>query len=105
VTEKLIVYVPGASLVVGVQVKVPDSGDVPRMFVKLARDGRPVAERLRVGVGTDESVAVTVKVTVEVCTTVAVDGAVKTGGTWVPTLTVTVAVLVSEPLVPVTTTV
>ena len=102
---KLIVYVPGASLVVGVHVNVPLSGGVPWTVEKLASDGTPLAECVRVGVGTDESVAVTVNVTVDVWTTVSVEGAVSTGETWVPTVMVIVIVRVSEPLVPITTTV
>jgi hypothetical protein len=102
---KLTVYVPGASLVVGVQVNVPLSGDVPWTVEKMASDGTPLAESVKVGVGTDESVAVTVNVRVDVWTMVSVEGAVSTGETCVPTVTVIVAVLVKEPLVPVTTTV
>jgi len=80
VTVKLTVYVPGASVIVVVQVNVPETGEDPWMVVKLAPDGSWLAERVSVGVGMDESVAVTVKDTVDDWTTVAVDGALRTGG-------------------------
>jgi len=73
------VYVPGASAVVGVQVNVLEMGEDPWMVVKLASEGSWLAERVRVGVGMDESVAVTVKETVDVWATVSVDGALRTG--------------------------
>jgi hypothetical protein len=79
VTVKLRVYVPGASAVVGVQVNVPEIGEDPWMVVKLASEGSWLAERVSVEVGMDESVAVTVKETVDVWATVSVDGALRTG--------------------------
>jgi hypothetical protein len=63
---KLTAYVPGASAVVGVHVNVPETGDVPCMVAKLESNGNWLAERVRLDVGTEESVAVTAKVTVEV---------------------------------------
>ncbi len=63
---KLTVYVPGGSVVVGVQENVPVTGDVPWTWENLAPGGSWLAERVRVRVGTEGSVAVTVKVTVVV---------------------------------------
>jgi hypothetical protein len=91
--------------VVGVHVSVPETGEVPWTVAKLASDGTPLAERVNIGIEVEESVAVTVKLRVDVWTTVSAEGAVRTGEGWVPTLIVTVVVLVSEPLVPVTSTV
>jgi hypothetical protein len=65
-TTKLIVYVPGASVVVGVHVNVPERGEVPCAVVKLAPDGNWLAESVKIGVGMEESVAVTVNVRVDV---------------------------------------
>jgi hypothetical protein len=58
--------VPGASLVVGVHVNLPESGEFPRTVEKLASDGSWFAERVRVGVGMEESVPVTVNARVDV---------------------------------------
>jgi hypothetical protein len=66
VTRKLTVYVPGASEVVGVHVNMPERGEVPCTVAKLAPDGRVAAERVRLGVGKEESVASTLNVIVEV---------------------------------------
>jgi len=79
VTVKLTVYVPGASAIVGVHVNVAETGEDPWMVVKLASEGSWLAERVSVGVGMDESVAVTVKETVDVWATVSVDGALRFG--------------------------
>ncbi len=43
-----------------------ETGDVPWTVVKLAPDGNWLAERVRLGVGTEDSVPVTVNVRVEV---------------------------------------
>jgi hypothetical protein len=90
---------------VGVHVNVPETGEDPWTVVKLASDGTPLAERVKMGGVIEDSRAVIVNVRVDVWTTVSADGAVRTGEGWVPTLTVTVTVLVNEPLVPVTSTV
>ncbi len=103
-TAKLTGYTPGASVVVGLHLNVPETGGLPWAVAKLASDGTPLAERVSTGVCIDESVAVIVKLRVDVWTTVSSDGAVRTGEGWFPTLIVTVRVLVREPLVPVTST-
>jgi hypothetical protein len=90
---------------VGVHVNVPETGEDPWTVVKLASDGTPLAERVKMGVVIEDSRAVIVNVRVDVWTTVSADGAVRRGEGWVPTLMVTVTVLVNEPLVPVTSTV
>jgi hypothetical protein len=66
VTVKLIVYVPGASAVVGAHVNVLETGEGPWTVAKLESDGNWLAERVRVGVGIEESVAVTENVRVDV---------------------------------------
>jgi len=58
--------VPGASVVVGVHVNVPERGEVPCVVAKLATDGNWLAESVKLGVGMEESVAVTVNVRVDV---------------------------------------
>lgn len=96
---------PGALFIVGVHVKVLLTAVVPCAPGNVAPDGNPLADKLRVGAGIDESVARTVNVRAFVWIAVSVAGAVRTGGTWVPTLTPIHVVRVNEPLVPVTTTV
>jgi hypothetical protein len=66
VIVKLMVYVPGVSLVVGVQVNVPLTGDVPWTVAKFAAEGNWLAERVKFGVDVEESVPVTANVRVEV---------------------------------------
>jgi hypothetical protein len=85
-------------------VNVPETGEDPWTVVKLASEGTPLAERVKMGVVIEDSWAVIVKVRVDVWTTVSADGAVRTGEGWVPTVILTATVLVNEPLVPVTST-
>jgi hypothetical protein len=53
-------------VVLGVHVNVPETGEVPWTVVKLAPDGNWLADRVRLGVGREESVPVTVNVRVDV---------------------------------------
>jgi len=45
---------------------VPERGEVPCVVAKLATDGNWLAESVKLGVGMEESVAVTVNVRVDV---------------------------------------
>jgi len=66
VTVKLMVYFPGESAVVGAHVNVPEIGEAPWTVAKLEFGGNWLAERVRVGDGIEESVAVTENVRVDV---------------------------------------
>jgi len=63
---KLTVYIPGASAAVGAHVNVPETGEVPWTVTKLESDGSWLAERVNIGVETEESVAVTGNIRVDV---------------------------------------
>ena len=60
------VYFPGESAVVGAHVNVPEIGEAPWTAAKLEFGGNWLAERVRVGDGIEESVAVTENVRVDV---------------------------------------
>lgn len=92
---------PGAIVVPGVQLKMPETGTGPWVVAKLAPCGRLVAESVSVDVGMDWSVAFTMKLSVASWLTVSAAGTSKTGGTCLPTWTVTLAVRLRDPLVPV----